>query len=116
MATTTACGRTSCWRRSRGSPQERLRHTEGVPEGDTLHRTAARLRPALVGHRLTRFEAPRLRGDAPALGTRIEHVEARGKHLLITFAGGLTLRTHLRMTGSWHVYRERERWQKPTYL
>lgn len=87
-----------------------------MPEGDTLHRTAARLRPALVGHRLTRFEAPRLRGDAPALGTRIEHVEARGKHLLITFAGGLTLRSHLRMTGSWHVYRERERWQKPTYL
>ena len=32
------------------------------------------------------------------------------------FAGGLTLRTHLRMTGSWHVYRERERWRKPAYL
>ena len=32
------------------------------------------------------------------------------------FADGLTLRTHLRMTGSWHLYRERERWQKPAYL
>jgi endonuclease-8 len=87
-----------------------------VPEGDTLHRTAARLKPALQGHVLTRFEAPRLRGDAPALGERIELVEARGKQLLIHFAGGLVLRTHLRMTGSWHVYRERERWRKPPYL
>lgn len=87
-----------------------------MPEGDTIFKTAARLRPALAGHLLVRFEAPRLRGDAPKLGTRIEGVEARGKHLLIAFAGGLTLRTHLRMTGSWHVYRERERWQKPAYL
>jgi endonuclease-8 len=87
-----------------------------VPEGDTLHKTAARLRPALNGHRLTRFEAPRLRGDAPALGTRIDHVEALGKHLLIHFEGGLTLRTHLRMNGSWHIYREGERWRKPAYL
>src|SRR5690349_13560684 len=87
-----------------------------MPEGDTLFKAAARLRPALQGHRLTRFEAPRLVGDAPTLGERIERVEARGKHLLIHFEGGLVLRTHLRMTGSWHVYRERERWQKPAYL
>jgi endonuclease VIII len=87
-----------------------------VPEGDTLHRTAARLRPALQGHVLTRFEAPRLRGDAPKLGDRIERVEALGKNLLIHFGSGLVLRTHLRMTGSWHVYRERERWRKPAHL
>jgi endonuclease-8 len=87
-----------------------------VPEGDTLHRTAARLKPALEGHVLTRFEAPHLHGDAPPLGAAIELVEARGKHLLIHFEGGLVLRTHLRMTGSWHVYRDRERWRKPAYL
>lgn len=87
-----------------------------MPEGDTIFKTAARLRPALAGHVLTRFEAPTLRGRAPAVGTRIEAVDARGKHLLIEFAGGLTLRTHLRMTGSWHLYRERERWRKPAYL
>lgn len=92
------------------------RHTEVVPEGDTLFKTAARLKPALQGHRLTRFEASHLRGDAPALDTAIELVEARGKHLLIHFEGGITLRTHLRMTGAWHIYRERERWQKPAYL
>lgn len=87
-----------------------------MPEGDTLFKTAARLTPALQGHHLNRFEASRLRGDAPRLGTAIEHVESRGKHLLIHFDGGLTLRTHLRMTGAWHVYREGERWQKPAYL
>ena len=91
-------------------------HTDPVPEGDTLYKTAARMKPALQGHVLTRFEAPRLRGDAPKLGERIELVEARGKHLLVHFDGGLVLRTHLRMTGSWHVYRERERWRKPAYL
>ncbi len=87
-----------------------------MPEGDTLSKVATRLRPALQGHVLTRFEAPRLRGDAPTLGEHIILVEARGKHLLVHFEGGLVLRTHLRMSGSWHVYRERERWQKPAYL
>ena len=47
-----------------------------VPEGDTLHRTAARLKPALEGHVLTRFEAPRLLGDAPQLGAA--HRAGRG--------------------------------------
>lgn len=55
-------------------------------------------------------------GDAPRPGELIERVEARGKHLLIHFEGGLTLRTHLRMTGSWHLYRAGERWRKPAYL
>jgi endonuclease-8 len=87
-----------------------------MPEGDTLAKTALRLRPALAGHVLTRFEAARLRGPAPALGTRIGGVEARGKQLLVHFDDGLTLRTHLRMSGSWHVYREREPWRKPPYL
>jgi endonuclease VIII len=91
-------------------------HTAAVPEGDTLHKTATRLRPALAGHVLTRFEAPRLRGDRPALGTTVDDVEARGKHLLVHFGDGITLRTHLRMTGSWHVYREGERWQRPAHL
>lgn len=87
-----------------------------MPEGDTLHRTATRLRPALAGHRLTRFEAPRLLGDRPAIGTTIEGVESKGKNLLVHFGDGITLRTHLRMTGSWHVYREGERWRKGAHL
>lgn len=87
-----------------------------MPEGDTLHRTANRLRPALAGATLTRFEAPRLLGDRPQPGLVIDDVEAVGKHLLIHFAGGLTLRTHLGMPGSWHLYPEGGRWRKPRHL
>ena len=87
-----------------------------MPEGDTIHKAAARLRPALEGRELTRFEAPRLAGARPRAGERIEVVEAVGKHLLMRVSGGLTLDTHMRMTGSWHLYRDGERWRKPAHL
>ena len=87
-----------------------------MPEGDTIHRAAARLRPALAGQVVRRFEAPRLLGDRPKVGTRIDDVEAVGKHLLVHFEGGLTLQTHMRMTGSWHLYRPGERWRKAAHL
>lgn len=87
-----------------------------MPEGDTIHRAAVRMRPVLAGRVRTRFEAHRLVGDRPRVGERIDDVEARGKHLLIHFAGGLTLRTHMKMTGSWHLYRDGERWRKGAHL
>lgn len=87
-----------------------------MPEGDTLHRTAARLRPALAGATLRRFAAPRLSGRPPAEGSRVEAVEAVGKHLCVRFDDGTTLETHLRMSGSWHLYRAGERWRKPAHL
>lgn len=87
-----------------------------MPEGDTIHRAANRLRPALAGQALVRFEAPRLAGDRPKPGTVIDDVQAVGKHLLVHFEGGLTLQTHMRMTGSWHLYRTQERWRKPAHL
>lgn len=48
----------------------------------------------------------------PATGETIDGVEPRGKHLLVHSGGGLSLRTHLRMSGSWHLYRVGERWQR----
>ena len=48
-------------------------------------------------------------------GRRIERVEARGKNLLVRFEGGRILRTHMRMKGSWHIYREGEPWQRPAW-
>lgn len=87
-----------------------------MPEGDTIHRAAIRMRPVLAGHELNRFEAPRLVGDRPQMGEGIDDIEARGKHLLIHFAGGITLRTHMRMIGSWHLYRDGERWRKGAHL
>lgn len=87
-----------------------------MPEGDTLHRTAAGLRRVLEGQVVTRFEsrAPGIEAAAAGLaGGRIVGIEARGKHLLIAFEDGRTLRTHLGMTGSWHLYRPGEPWKKP---
>jgi endonuclease VIII len=86
-----------------------------VPEGDTIHRVAAALRAALAGKELTAFTADRVRGRRPALGTTVERVEARGKHLLVSFAAGVVLHTHLRMNGAWHLYRDGERWRKPAW-
>lgn len=83
-----------------------------MPEGDTIHRTAERLRGALTGATLVRFEAPRVRVRCPSPGERVDAVEARGKHLLIRCSGGLTVHTHLRMSGSWHLYRPGERWRR----
>ncbi|HVM24757.1 MAG TPA: DNA-formamidopyrimidine glycosylase family protein, partial [Candidatus Limnocylindrales bacterium] len=90
-----------------------------MPEGDTIYRTADVLRAALVGRVITAARAqprPGLRRvpDLTVLvGARVERVDPRGKHLLIGFDNGLTLRSHLRMSGSWHRYRPGEAWKRP---
>jgi endonuclease VIII len=89
-----------------------------MPEGDTIHRAADTLRRALVGRTVTGFDTAyahlaRVNDDAPLAGRTVEDVRAAGKHLLMTFSGGLTLHTHMRMNGSWHIYRPGERWQRP---
>jgi endonuclease-8 len=89
-----------------------------MPEGDTIHRTAETLQRALAGHVVTRFESVlpklmRVDTDTPLRGRTIDRVEARGKHVLFWFSGDLVLRTHMRMNGSWHIYRPGERWQRP---
>ncbi|HEY6533030.1 MAG TPA: DNA-formamidopyrimidine glycosylase family protein [Acidimicrobiales bacterium] len=87
-----------------------------MPEGDTIHRAAARLAPALVGREIVRFEAQRVPPPWPKPGVVVVGAEARGKHLLVHFDDGWTLQTHMRMTGSWHLYRPGERWRKPRHL
>ena len=84
-----------------------------MPEGDTLFRTAAALRPHLV-HRTVLAARARQPGPRAALlvGTTIVSVEARGKNLLIGFDNGLELRSHLGMHGSWHRYRPGEPWRR----
>jgi endonuclease VIII len=89
-----------------------------VPEGDTIFKTARTLHRALAGQRVTRFETglvqlSRVDQDHPVAGRTVERVEPAGKHVLITFSGELVLRTHMRMNGSWHIYRPGERWQLP---
>ena len=86
-----------------------------MPEGDTIYRAAAALRVALVGHPLLDFSAPRLVGPWPAKDRVIETVDSHGKHLEITWDDGLVLHTHMRLTGSWHLYRPGERWRKSAH-
>ena len=89
-----------------------------MPEGDTIFRAARTLHRALAGKTVVRFRTvlthlERINIDTPLAGRTIERVESRGKHLLIHFSGDLILRTHMRMNGSWHIYRPGERWQRP---
>jgi endonuclease VIII len=84
-----------------------------MPEGDTIHRAAAALRSALVDEKMVRFEAPRLVGITPRAGRLIESVESHGKHLEVQWDDGVILHTHMRMSGSWHLYRRGEVWQQP---
>ncbi len=65
---------------------------------------------------MRRFEAQRLVGLRPRVGETIDAVRAHGKHLLIEFSGGLTLETHMMMTGSWHLHRPGEKWRKGAHL
>jgi endonuclease-8 len=88
-----------------------------VPEGDTIYRAARALGHVLEGKVVTRFEtalAPLASVDdnTPVAGRTVEKVESRGKWLLIHFSGDLILVTHMRMSGSWHVYRSDERWRR----
>jgi endonuclease-8 len=91
-----------------------------MPEGDTIFRAARTLQRALAGKTVVRFESmlpalDRVHDDAPITGRTIEQVHASGKHLLMHFSGDLVLRTHMRMNGSWHIYRPGERWQRPRH-
>lgn len=88
-----------------------------MPEGDTIHNLASRLRPVLEGATLTRFEAPRLVGTLrPRPGMAIESVGAHGKHLLVRFERDLVLEVHLGMVGTWQLARTGERLRKPRHL
>ncbi len=89
-----------------------------MPEGDTLFRTARTLQRGLAGRQVTRFDSayPRLNrvnDDSLLAGRTIEKVESKGKWLLIYFSGDLILLTHMLMSGSWHIYRPGEKWQRP---
>ena len=77
-----------------------------MPEGDAIHRAAARLQP-LVGHVVT-AESPHPRGLLTGVAAAVDGrvlcaVEAVGKNLLLRFDGGVTVRSHLRMNGRWRV-------------
>ena len=83
-----------------------------MPEGDTVYLTARRLNAALTGHRLRRGELRHPRWVTHDLsGRTVLAVRSVGKHLFTRFDAGLSLHSHLRMDGSWHLYRAGDRWR-----
>ena len=84
-----------------------------MPEGDTVYRAAKRLNAALAGQVVERCD---IRVPAYATvdlrGETIDEVVSRGKNLLLRVEQ-VTIRTHLKMEGRWHLYRPGERWRGP---
>ena len=86
-----------------------------MPEGDTIHYAAHRMRPVLEGRVPDELATPHPRFAADRwpeklAGRAVEAVDAHGKHLFLRFEGGRVIHSHLRMTGAWGVYRDGQRW------
>ncbi|KAF0848467.1 Fpg/Nei family DNA glycosylase [Nocardia caishijiensis] len=84
-----------------------------MPEGDTVFRTAERLRTALVGKTLTRsdFRVPRY-ATVDLVGEVVDEVASYGKHLFVR-TDRVSIHTHLKMEGVWRVFHCGQRWTKP---
>jgi endonuclease-8 len=77
-----------------------------MPEGPEIRRAAVRVAAAVAGRTAIRvmFTQPRLRRHGARLSGRpVEAVEARGKALLVHFAGGDSIYTHNQLYGRWYV-------------
>lgn len=91
-----------------------------MPEGDTVWRQAKRLKDALQGKTLTASDV-----RVPAFATTdladytVSSSIARGKHLLLRCepqqGSAILIHSHLKMEGSWQLYRGNERWRRPAH-
>ncbi len=87
-----------------------------MPEGDTVWRTAHHLDQALTGLVLsgTDFRVPAY-ATLDLSGREVQGTRSRGKHLLTRIGEDHTLHTHLKMEGSWHLYRPSTPWRRPAH-
>ena len=88
-----------------------------MPEGDTIRTAAHRVGAALIGREIEAIETPhprfgKDRWAEKLAGHAVRAVAAHGKHLLIRFDNGLTIHSHLRMSGAWGVYPRGKRWHR----
>jgi len=89
-----------------------------MPEGDTIHYAANRIRPVLAGHVPDELATPhprfgRDRWPERLAGRAVTSVDVHGKHLFLRFEGDLTIHSHLRMSGSWRVLSDGQRPGRP---
>lgn len=90
----------------------RATYNPGVLDGESLHRSAAALRIALVGQCATRVDIDADAGPVPLPSRTIDAVEARGRRLNIVWDDGLTLHSRVRRGGAWHLYRADAAWRR----
>src|SRR3954452_25172940 len=88
-----------------------------IPEGDTIHYAAQRIRSVLEGQVPDVIATPpprfgRDRWPQRLAGRAVRSVDAHGKHLFLRFEGGLTIHSHLRMSGSWRTLERGGRWPR----
>lgn len=100
---------------SSSAPPTGIRFYRGMPEGDTVFRSARALNDVLAGARLERcdirvpaFATVDLSGDI------VDEVVSVGKHLLHRI-GAFTIHSHLKMEGSWHIYLPATHWRRPAW-
>jgi endonuclease-8 len=86
-----------------------------MPEGDTVYLTARNLDAALHGAVLTRTDirVPEF-ATVDLAGETVREVASRGKHVLIR-VGEFSIHSHLKMEGSWHLYRHGTPWRRPAF-
>ncbi|MBQ1445087.1 MAG: Fpg/Nei family DNA glycosylase [Renibacterium sp.] len=91
-----------------------------MPEGDTVWRQTVALDAALRGKEILRsdFRVPAF-ATVDLRGSTVSRAYPRGKHLLIETAsveGRITVvHSHLKMEGSWQLYRPGEPWRRPAH-
>lgn len=83
-----------------------------MPEGDTIHKLAVVLARELEGRSLIRVLVRGVYGSERLAGSRINRVQALGKHTLFYFDRDVVLRVHLGMKGSWHRYPPGAPWKR----
>lgn len=84
-----------------------------MPEGDTIYRSAERLRQVMLGATIVESIGKARHLPAEQLcNATISEVASRGKHLLMHIADGRVIHSHMGMTGSWHTYQPGEPWRK----
>ena len=88
-----------------------------MPEGDTIHHAANRIRPLLAGRVPDEISTPhprfaKDRWPERLSGRAVEAVDAHGKHLFLRFEADLVIHSHLRMTGSWGVFADGAPWRR----
>lgn len=90
-------------------------YASDVAGRSSLGRTVAAMRTALIDRPTRRFDAMPTIGPHPQPGSLVDNVHRDGRRVIVEWDCGLMLETSLRFNGTWHLYRQGERWRLPMF-